>query len=478
MAARGDPEPEGDGSDGVPWTFEVMPEDFELPTTRTNFTTLSVYRNLWYHGNIFYAITLVGNPAIAPAKLSPAQSLHLLSTTNLQVTCLNMMSITFPGTMLMVEHPFNAYKDDLVFWTETVIAIANTVSNSSLPDFLDSKPIAKMIFSNMLASDVPTWALDLTRVALSISTVPAESKGNPVELLFRDDLDMVNATYWVHMEQVLLLTRGEPRVHNQQHMLPVSLLQFVPLVPVLLPHQRYHSPEELVAGFHSPKIATAFRQAAYKWAAQQGGDAADEGEEIQQPRFITFVTYSTGDGKMDITNKREVMRALEEVAGEMSLSARHLAISNSTAADFLMRSMRETAILVARSSSALANLMFLPPGASVIELLPFNWVVQDMDKVYSNVTASMGDLSYCSWKAAEARFCDYGTPSEGRFSKFPAEECSDSITCVEIHRVANMIVDTAALKNTIQSCLGLEVDALRLASQPSQAEPADAVEEE
>jgi capsular polysaccharide biosynthesis protein len=61
--------------------------------------------------------------------------------------------------------------------------------------------------------------------------------------------------------------------------------------------------------------------------------------------------------------------------------------------------MARTGVLVARHGPLLANALFLPPGAVVLELLPYNWEWRGISEIYMNLTRSVGSVHHFAWKA-------------------------------------------------------------------------------
>jgi hypothetical protein len=59
-------------------------------------------------------------------------SAHVYPTTNLKLTFQNFPSISFQDGLLMLDHPYNAYPEDLTFWVEVLISTINALTNPLL----------------------------------------------------------------------------------------------------------------------------------------------------------------------------------------------------------------------------------------------------------------------------------------------------------------------------------------------------------
>ena len=88
-----------------------------------------------------------------------------------------------------------------------------------------------------------------------------------------------------------------------------------------------------------------------------------------------------------------------------------------------VHTMAETGILVSRHGAMLANALFLPPGAAVYELLPYNWEWRQMSQMYRNMTQSMGMLHHFAWRANDPKWAQYASQDDAKFAPWTADEC-------------------------------------------------------
>lgn len=82
-------------------------------------------------------------------------------------------------------------------------------------------------------------------------------------------------------------------------------------------------------------------------------------------------------------------------------------VSLTMGAPFLshMATMADTGILVGRHGPLLASAVLLPPGAAVLELLPYKWEWRGVSTLYYNMTQSTGQLHHWAWRPLEAKWC-------------------------------------------------------------------------
>ena len=62
---------------------------------------------------------------------------------------------------------------------------------------------------------------------------------------------------------------------------------------------------------------------------------------------------------------------------------------------------------MSRHNPILANAMFLPPGAMVMELLPYKWEWASVSELYYNLTQGLGDIHHFAWRPTDPKFCVY-----------------------------------------------------------------------
>jgi hypothetical protein len=70
-----------------------------------------------------------------------------------------------------------------------------------------------------------------------------------------------------------------------------------------------------------------------------------------------------------------------------------------------MATMAGTGLLIARHGPLLASAVLLPPGAAVLELLPYKWEWRDVSSLYYNMTQSTGQLHHWAWRPLDAKWC-------------------------------------------------------------------------
>jgi len=108
-----------------------------------------------------------------------------------------------------------------------------------------------------------------------------------------------------------------------------------------------------------------------------------------------------------ITNSSELIKMLQRF-GEV----RVLEFFADTPVAEQLSAMRNTTVLVSPHTSGLANSVFLPPGAVVIELIQRNWVWDTLDQSFLAQTKAMGDIHHFAWRATKRGHVEYINPRD------------------------------------------------------------------
>ena len=122
-----------------------------------------------------------------------------------------------------------------------------------------------------------------------------------------------------------------------------------------------------------------------------------------------------------------------------------------------LHTMATTGVLLSVHTSALANAIFLPPGAAVVELIHLNWPWDSLDRSFKVQSDARGDLHHFAWRAVSKDHAQYINPrDEHRFGgeEWAGVKC-DTEECVEAHTNIDVIVDIVAVRALLVSRLPL-----------------------
>ncbi|KAL4858773.1 Translation initiation factor IF-2 [Chlorella vulgaris] len=424
------------------WYWSPFDADSATATTIHRGDDFAIARNM-FHVQRFFAVLDAADSAEgnvrhiddtnseggAPSGDSAAVATEIAFSQNIAVAKLpfantsahlhNIKAGMLRGTCLWIDFPFPAFPENMGHWLEALAPVYSCLSNGS---WMQAAPEAQgglgaVIFPNLRREQVEglSWVMDMLRLTLQ----PGLEEGAALpRMLFFNELEALNATSWLGFERVLLV------------------------------HNRYTLPSGR-SGFTTPQHAEAFRRAAYAAANVSWGGPAWEAR-VAPP----VITYLMAMNHEPVVNNGEVLTALREVGRFLGLAVRPYSVTPGASFPSFVASMARTGVLVARHGPLLANALFLPPGAVVLELLPYNWEWRGISEIYLNLTRSVGSVHHFAWKANSSEWVMYLEAEDAKYSHWNAEECS-SRYCLEAHARAGMVVDTGAVKDLLRDLLPL-----------------------
>jgi hypothetical protein len=409
-----------------PWYWSEFKPDAAAATTIDKTDDFLIARNLWFHVQRFFAALDAKdinkydpNNHTIGADIPFSQNVLVckLPFTDVPRHYRNIQAGLLRGTTLWLDFPFPAFPENMGHWVEVLAPVYSALTEGAWKERApDSRGhITALLFPNLRRSQVQglNWVMDMLRLALRPGL--ASPRALP-RMLFADELESLDPTAWLALERVLLV--------NTRYSLPSGR-----------------------SGFVKPEHAAAFREAAYAAANISFGGPAWEAS-VAPP----VITYLMAMNHEPVVNSGEVLGALREVGDQLGMAVRPYSVTPGAAFPSFVASMAHTGVLVARHGPLLANAMFLPPGAVVLELLPYNWEWQGISEIYLNLTRSVGCVHHFAWKANSSEWVVYLEPEDAKYSHWTPDECSSSY-CLEAHARAGMLVDTQRLKEMLLAVL-------------------------
>ena len=175
------------------------------------------------------------------------------------------------------------------------------------------------------------------------------------------------------------------------------------------------------------------------------------------PKVVTVLLYPPGHPP--ITNHLDLVDLLENVTEPLGMRVRTVSVTPEAPLASHLAAASTTGLLVGRHGPLLASAApFLPPGAAVLELLPYKWDWRDMSRLYVNMTKSARGsgrpLHHWAWRAGDARWCRYagGAREALRYGGWTAGECT-ARDCLMAHARAGLEVDLRAVRAILEARL-------------------------
>jgi hypothetical protein len=175
------------------------------------------------------------------------------------------------------------------------------------------------------------------------------------------------------------------------------------------------------------------------------------------PKVVTVLLYPPGHPP--VSNHLDLVDLLENVTEPLGMRVRTVSVTPEAPLASHLAAASTTGLLVGRHGPLLASAsLFLPPGAAVLELLPYKWDWRDMSRLYVNMTAAARGpsrpLHHWAWRATDAKWCRYsgGEGEALRYGGWTASECT-ARDCLLAHAKAGLQVDLEAVRALLEKRL-------------------------
>lgn len=408
--------------------------------------------NVFFHVDRFYAVTNETHLDSIPLKVSKNILLFSLPIIDTHTFMHSIDAQWVPGTTLWIDFPYPDTPDHTGYWMQEFAPIYSQIRTLSEtpPQQRGHLPITSVIIPNLRKSAIQKypWILDALQMVVEFSDNErtAGNTSSRIRLIFWDDLEMTNLSTWIGFERIFHV--------------------FTP--------QYYHPSKngllDWYYGFSSPQKAEQFRFTGYSLLnISHTGAAYTRNDKEKHAMNDTVsnashsndraiqITYLVAGSSEPIANNGQVLDALHALARERNkertekpIIVRPYSPTSGTPLASLASVMSQTSILIARHGPLLAHAVFLPPHATVIEFLPYNYGGARL--LYLNLTRSMGTVKHRVWHAPSSDYMMYDGEEDARYRTWTAEECSMT-TCQDAQTRAALIVDIEVVQRMARDAI-------------------------
>lgn len=383
--------------------------------------------NIFFHVNRFYQI--VGHQDADnecmdhTSKLSRNSPLACIPVKSVETFLQNVNLKWVDEVSIWIDFPDANEIGNIGYWIEVASGLYGYLEEAlNKTEFVDAnrdgqaKRVKHIILSNLTKKILKyPWIMDILQLAVT----PAEKyyKGNQPKLWFFWDFAK-NPEMWVGFEQVvhIKMVDDSKKLRRDYNL------------------------------FSSTKISRDFRRAAWEKANVSH----------VQPDQITLLISAEGGDVYNAAEILEVLHTSVDSINELNLKVRPYSPSLGVPFSSLMKTMARTKILVCRHGSLLSNSIFLPPDSVVIELLPYNYDGFNSFNLFSQITASLGDVTHLVWAANTSEYNVY-LPEDARYASWYRGECY-SDDCLEVHALSSLRVDINQFGDMVNDALALSED--------------------
>lgn len=260
-----------------------------------------------------------------------------------------------------------------------------------------------------------SWVRDMLMAALGSASSPCMQKVGMPRLLFWDDIEGLT-TEWIMFERLVMVSNEV--VENDL--------------------------QDGTAIFPSPETSETFREAVLR----QNNIATPFTVQLRPKPIITLLL--SADDAAGFSNNGEILSALRSVAGTTYSVRPYSATLDAPLASFASV-MRNTHILIARHGERLANALFMPTNATVIEIAPYGCEEGETSRLYSNLFKNT-HVRHLVWRAPMDGM-QYRSWADARYAEWTASECAASVDCQEARSSAAVYVDTERLIDLVHESM-------------------------
>jgi hypothetical protein len=359
-------------------------------------------------------------PAGAPLKQLPL--------IDVQAFFSNLRMYWVAGTTLWLHLPATDEVPHFGHWARLMAEVFGQLSSGQTArrpagdkDMIDTDILTVIIPSIRRTSVMASpWIRDMLLIAITHQSPTRVGPPRVPRLVFWDDLEKLKLSEWLGFENVLVIP--QTNIENASLSLDSG--------PHALP---LHVTEQ-------------FRRAAHL----KTGVPMVSSPKAVLPLVVTLLIAAEAHG--GLANNGEILAALRDAAGRHA-KVRPYSPTKSVPLESFLGVMSRTSVLVGRHGELLANAMFLPPGAAVIELAPMNCQLGLTAGSFTALTTGQTS-SYAVWRAPSAHFMRYASTEDFRYHVWNAKECAASTDCQKAHGRAAVRGDVGALSEALRHAIG------------------------
>ena len=403
---------------------------YEISATSEKIGKNGSYRvidNLWFSRGSFYKIVDPGHPESgSPAALSSNINLYTIAVDNVTSFIQNTASSRFiQGETVLVDFSYFVHPTAIGHWLEYLLPLMS----ARRLEGLDASPPEMVIVMHLKRVFVFEWARaalgaafgrDLTKTGAaglgSAAGIDTETRTLPFPLIFQKETSSV----WNQIGQRLEGVGDDEWVCFEKVIVAKDVID--------------DGPRTAFMDEGGVQDARRFRQQMWNMYNVVRSNRTD----------------GTGTGKKRITllhksanrriRNRASLRGMLAEFGEVN----EVELTEAVPMASQIRIIANTDILVSTHTSGLANAVFLPPGALVVELRHRNFL-EDMERTFEMQIKSLMDVRWIGWKAMDIVYLH--EDDERKFKAW-GTTC-DVDECVEAHTLVDIIVDVDAVRELI-----------------------------
>jgi len=385
-----------------------------------------VIENLWYARGSFYKVVDASRPETgSPVALSSNINLHTIAVKDVTAFVENTRSARLVrGETVMLDFSYFVHPTAIGHWLEYLLPV---MSARRLEE-LDGSPPAMVLVMHLKRVFVFEWVRAAFGAAFGRGGATTTMMTLPFPLVFQEE----TASVWDQKGQRFEGVPDDEWVCFEKVVVAKDVVE--------------DGPRTAFMDEDGERDARGFRERMWAMYGVSGRNGSNEitGETPTTPRRRR-ITLLHKSANRRIVN-RDAFRLMLAEFGDVD----EMELTEDVSMASQINAMANTDVLVSTHTSGLANGMFLPPGALVVELR-HKFFLSDMERTFELQIKSLKDVDWIGWRSSEVTYLHEN--DERKFKGWGDLGCDDVNECVEAGTLVDVHVDVDAVRRLIQDRL-------------------------
>ncbi len=395
-----------------------------------------VIENLWYARGSFYKVVDASRPETgSPVALSSNVNLHTIAVKNVTAFVENTRSARLVrGETVMLDFSYFVHPTAIGHWLEYLLP----VMSARRLEGLDGSPPAMVLVMHLKRVFVFEWVRaafgaafgrgGATTAATTATAAARPTMTLPFPLVFQEE----TASVWDQKGQRFEGVPDDEWVCFEKVIVAKDVVE--------------DGPRTAFMDEGGERDARGFRERMWAMYGVSGRNETNEitGATPTTPRRRR-ITLLHKSANRRIVN-RDAFRLMLAEFGDVD----EMELTEDVSMASQINAMANTDVLVSTHTSGLANGMFVPPGALVVELR-HRFFLSDMERTFELQIKSLKDVDWIGWRTSEVTYLHEN--DERKFKGWGDLGCDDVNECVEAGTLVDVHVDVDAVRRLIRERL-------------------------
>ena len=151
-----------------------------------------------------------------------------------------------------------------------------------------------------------------------------------------------------------------------------------------------------------------------------------------------------------LSNSRDIVRQLHHYRNQLGAFARPYSPTLGVPLESLARRMAQTKLLIARHGPLLGCVALLPPGSTVVEIMPYRYDGFDTFDLFRQITTWLGDVRHLTLAMNSTKSVVYLSDEDKKYDAWLPGECYGD-DCTEAMEFSGVLLDMSAFNQLLET---------------------------